>query len=182
MTREVGLYGTVLERVRRLSDQVGDCWEWRGFVETDGRVPIIKVGGRHTPVRRAVAVATGRLEPISKNRAVPKCHNWRCVNPAHVIVVTHSDANKRARMQLDQAQPFLCRKIALARRQTSKLTSEIAREIREAEGSITLISAQYKISRSTVSDIKTGRIWRDYSNPFYNLVQAVTNKVRDASL
>ena len=168
------LYSTVLERVRKLSDDVGECWEWRGFVETRGRVPIMKVGNRSTTVRRAVAVATGRLEPRSKNRAVAKCNNWRCVNPAHVIVVTHATANKRACEKLLQKRPLLARKIAVARRRTAKLNLQLAQQIRDAEGPYRLISAQFGISKSTVSDIKTGRIWRDYSSAFGNLVEAVT--------
>ena len=165
----------LIERVRNRCEEVGDCWEWTGYCEGPrSKTPMLKLNGRQIAVRRAIALDLGLLSKSSNKFAVAKCRNWRCVNPAHVQVLTRQIVAKRAFENCAGGRVLIARKIAAARRKRAKLTLELASEIRNAEGSYQAIGAQYGISKSTVSDIKTGRIWRDYSSAFSNLVEAVT--------
>lgn len=68
------------------------------------------------------------------------------------------------------SSPLRMKKLADKARENSKLNSELAAEIRDAEGTQREIAARFGISQATVSVIKRGKTWRDYFNPFIQLI------------
>jgi predicted XRE-type DNA-binding protein len=61
------------------------------------------------------------------------------------------------------------KKLADNARKRAKLTPELARQVREADGPQDRIAEQFGVSQATVSVIKRGKTWKDYSNPFAGL-------------
>lgn len=159
-----------IERLRKRSDEVGDCWEWTGAMQTTTGTPVIRYDGRAQPVRRAIAIELGLS--LTGKLATCKCVNMRCVNPEHVVVVTRQQLQKRtAKSTGMHMSPARCRKLAQSARRTGKLTEAQVAEIRAIEGVTQRnIAAMYGITQPTVSAIRRGVKWKDYSNPWLQLM------------
>lgn len=157
------------ERVRRHIEEIGDCWEWTGAMQSNAPTPMINYNRKVQPVRRALAEKMGKS--IKGKLVTCKCRNELCVNPDHLLVVTRKRLQEMVSKERKYtSSPVRMRKLAEKARAHSKLTPELAAEIREADGSQREIAARYGISQSTVSVIKRGVTWRDYSNPFAQLI------------
>ena len=159
----------LIERVRRHIDEVGDCWEWNGAKQFNAPTPMINWKRKAQPVRRLLASEMGKQ--ITGKFVTCKCRNELCVNPDHLLIVTRKRLQEMlAKERNYQVNPVRMKKLADKARLTSKLTAELAAEIREAEGTQRAIAARYGVTQSTVSVIKRGKTWRDYSNPFAQLI------------
>lgn len=166
---------SLIDRVLKRSDEVGECWEWRGGFKKDTVTPMIKYHRQWFNVRRAIAIELGLLDGRNaKKLAAPRCLNWRCVNPDHVQVITHKALIKRAMQNRVGGKLVVGRKVSNTRRQRSKLTIDQVREIRTSEISLKKLAAQYGVHHKTIWLIKQGRIWREYGGVFSNLVESVT--------
>lgn len=80
------------------------------------------------------------------------CDNRKCVNPDHLSVGTFDDNMADMVDKERQAHGV--------KNGRAKLTAEQVREIRSAVGTHTEIAARYGVTRSLVSLIRSGRIWR----------------------
>lgn len=159
----------LIERVLKHIDEVGDCWEWNGATQSNSPTPSINWKRQCKPVRRVLAEAMGKA--IQGKFVTCKCRNELCVNPDHLLVVTRKRLQEMlAKERNYQVNPVRMKKLADKARLNSKLTVELAAEIRDAEGTQREIAARYGISQATVSVIKRGKTWRDYSNPFAQLI------------
>lgn len=159
----------LIERVRRHIDEVGDCWEWNGATQSNSPTPAINWKRKVQPVRRLLASELGKQ--ITGKFVTCKCRNELCVNPDHLLVVTRKRLQEMVSKERNyQVSPVRMKKLADKARRNSKLTVELAAEIREAEGTQRQIAARFGISQATVSVIKRGKTWRDYSNPFAQLI------------
>lgn len=157
------------ERVRRHIEEIGDCWEWNGAMQFNAPTPVINYKHKVTSVRRAFAEEMGKS--IKGKLVTCKCRNELCVNPDHLLVVTRKRLQEMiSKERKYTSNPVRMQKLAAKARARGKLTPELAAEIREAEGSQREIAARYGISQSTVSVIKRGKTWRDYANPFAQLI------------
>lgn len=160
----------LIEYLQARSDEVGECWEWRGAVQQLSRSPVMRHDGRPQAVRRVIAQT---LEMRVEGRyATARCCNPLCVNPAHVIVVTRQQLQQRtAKVTQMHTNPARCRKLAQSARRTGKLTEAQVAEIRAIDGMKQRdIAALYGITQSTVSSIRRGVKWKDYSNPWLQLM------------
>lgn len=89
-------YRTLEERLLFNSwvDPVTGCWEWLGRLSRNGRARInIRAGQEHVTLyayRVAVVVFTGRAIP-EDHHVDHKCHNTRCINPAHLQTLPIED-------------------------------------------------------------------------------------------
>lgn len=157
--------------LRERSDEVGDCWEWNRAVQTSSGCPVMRYEGKAQAVRRVIAVELGMA--LDGRLAAVKCANAKCVNPAHVVVLTRKQLQQRtAKLTHLHANPARCRKLAAKARQTGKLTEEQVAEIRAIEGMKQRdIAALYGVTQATVSAIRRGVKWKDYGNPWLGLLK-----------
>lgn len=159
----------LVARIRRHVVEVGDCWEWQGAVQHNSPVPTLNWQGSTKPVRRHIAEARG--DQVEDRVATYKCGNELCVNPDHVIVVTRRRVQKRTAQQGKQSNQLRKKKLADRARERSKLSIAIVAEIRGADLPQRQLAALYGVSQATISVIKRGMTWRDYSNPFTALIK-----------
>ena len=159
----------LIERVRRHIDEVGDCWEWNGATQSTAPTPMINWKRKVQPVRRLLASELGKR--IKGKFVTCKCRNELCVNPDHLLVVTRKRLQKMLSKERNYtSNPVRNKKLAEKARLNCKLSVELAAEVREADGTQRAIAARFGISQATVSVIKRGKTWRDYSNPFAQLI------------
>ena len=164
----------IQEYVQARSDEVGECWEWNRAVQGKTGVPVMRYEGRAQPVRRVLAIEMGIL--TQGRLATCRCANMRCVNPAHIVTMTRQQLQKRtAKLTGMQANPARCRKLAQTARRTGKLTAAQVAEIRAIEGVKQRdIARMYGITQTTVSAIRRGVKWKDYSNMWLQLLKGNT--------
>jgi hypothetical protein len=150
----------IADRLACRTDRRGpnECWLWLGATLPKG-YGVIGSGGKHSTNRYVHRVAYELAHgPIPADLAVdhtchsydkscrggPTCEHRRCVNPAHLEVVTPTENNHRSR--------------------TAKVTMEAVRSIRQAAAAGVPnpeIAAVWGIDRSEVSKIVCGRIWTE---------------------
>ena len=159
----------LLERIQTHVIEVGDCWEWQGSLQSQSPTPTMNYRNQVKPVRRHLAEA---MELNLTGKVVTyKCGNPLCVHPDHIIAITRKKLQQRiAKEQSHQMNPLRRKKISDRARVHAKLTMELAQAIRDAEGTQREIAKQFGITQATVSVIKRGVTWRDYTNPFTQLI------------
>lgn len=133
----------------------------------------MRYNGEVNGVRRFLARDMGI--DVKGKVATNKCGNWLCVNPAHILVVSRAALQKRIAKTVNyNTNPLRQKKISDLKRQQSRLNMEIVEQIRQANDTQRNLAKTYGVTQATISCIKTGRTWRDYSNPFAALVGALT--------
>jgi hypothetical protein len=163
----------LLERVKAKVIEVGDCWEWQGAMQSRSPVPTMNFEGKVKPVRRHLAEAMDL--PVQGKLATYKCGNPLCVHPDHLMVITRKKLQQRIAKEFKHhSNPLRLKKLSDRARAHSKLTVELAQAIRDAEGKQRDIAAQFGVTQATVSVIKRGVTWRDYTNPFTQLLGGLT--------
>jgi predicted XRE-type DNA-binding protein len=161
---------TLLEYVYLRSEEIGDCWEWTGALQACGTTPMMRHQKKTISVRRLIMLEQGL--DVQGMVATSKCSNSLCVNPEHLELITRKRLTKRVAMQLNHSVTLVRRaQMSSFVRLHAKLTAELAEEIRQAEGIQREIAKHYGVSQSTVSVIKRGLTWRDYLNPFAQLIK-----------
>lgn len=149
--------------------EVGDCWEWQGAFQSCGSTPTMTYRQKTNGVRRFIMADKG-IDTAGK-LATYACGNALCVNPDHTELVTRRKLSKRiSKTTSYTSMPLRQSKIAHAMRLRSKISAEIVKAIRAAEGSQRAIAKSYDVSQATVSAIRIGRTWRDYSSPWAALL------------
>lgn len=132
-----------------------ECWEWVGTINARG------YGLFHFNKK---SIRAHRYSFSSYRGSIPMglfvchvCDNRRCVRPSHLWVGTHNDNMK------DMAQKGRANtrpKVHSEAHPLSKITKEIARNIREDKRSGRKIAAEYSVSKSLVHGIKKGTHWK----------------------
>lgn len=159
----------LLDYVKSRSEEVGDCWEWTGALQQCGSTPTMRYQQKTISVRRLLMLERGL--DVQGKVATCTCGNPLCVNPAHLELITRKKLTKRVAAQLRRTVSMLRKaQISQAVRQRSKLNAALAEEIRQAEGKQRDIAKRYGVSQSTVCSIKRAYTWRDYYNPFEQLI------------
>lgn len=153
--------------------EVGDCWEWQGAMQSIRHTPVMKYRGKTRIVRHLLLQDRGL--DLEGKVCTYKCGNALCVNPEHLETISRQKLNKRITAQtMFQASTLRRARLATHARQHAKLTAELVEQIRQADGTQRAIAQHFGISQQTVSDIRRGRTWRDYSNPFLTLLKGRT--------
>lgn len=163
----------LIETIKKHAVEVAGCWEWHGAMQMCGATPVMRWEGKTGAVRRYLAIELG-LDLRGGRLATCKCGNWICVNPDHVQTVSRRQLQLRVVKHTKfNTNPVRMMRIAEQARKRSKINMEIAQQIREAEGVQREIAKQYGVSQYTVSCIKRGKTWRDYTNPFTALMKGL---------
>lgn len=161
------------------TEELADCLLWTGATGDTGH-PIYKpYACPCTLVRRAMfRLAGGNLLP--RKPIDSHCNERLCVNPAHLFQSTSSKIAIKAAKRGAFSSKARSAKIAAAKRAKGKLTLEQAREIRMSSESGPVLALRYGVNRSLINNIKAGRAWKDYANPFAGLMTNESNYKRRA--
>lgn len=128
------------------------CWDWSGYIQSGGYGQVEIEGKLWLAHRASWTVHKGRI-PWGL-LVCHHCDNRACVNPNHLFLGTHEDnmhdAIRKGRHS-GRLPDGACR---LAR--VRKLTHDQVRAIRAAAGTHQAIADQFKVARSTVTEIRNG--------------------------
>ncbi len=147
---------SVDERFWSYVDKTNDCWLWTGAMDYGyGRFYLEK---KHMRTHRlSLEWSLGR--PIGSGLVVRhKCRNRNCVNPEHLEEGTQKE-NGQDKVR-DGTSP------RGTKNHKCKLTDQQVLAIRADSRTHKIIAAEYGISRTTVSYIKTGKNWGWLLNGF----------------
>jgi hypothetical protein len=158
-----------LDKIKDRCREVGSCWQWISKAKCADRQahPQMRTekGGKPKLVRR-VAYELRYGEFTEDRYLVPRCGSSFCVNPEHQWALTKLEKQKRGALIASSATGRAT-KISIGMRESgkTKLSMEIASQIREADGSLRAIGRQFGVSASVVGAIRRGELWRDHSSP-----------------
>jgi hypothetical protein len=159
-----------LEAIHANCIEEGECWLWQGAL-SHGTTPTMRLPGtrRQASVRRMVLELQGIV--LGKRKAFPCCGNSACVSPACTKAMTHAEMLTRVAQRSGYAHNLARNsKIAAGKRKNSPLTPELVEEIRSSPESGHAIARRLGFNQSTVQAIRAHESWRNYSNPFFQLV------------
>ena len=154
-------------------EPVGECVEWQGDT-LKGKTPIIYVPrgyvlpdwGQYRQSARVVIWALFHGDkPQAGTVLRPRCCNDKCV------AVEHMQQVKRAKQTVEQSRRGELstpkRKAAAIRRARSretKLSVEMAREIRASSEASRVLAPIYGVSRATITAVRRGVLWPEAAN------------------
>ena len=136
--------------------QQDSCWPWLGFTHPEKKYGFYSQDGDYIQAHRAAYYL--QYGEFDYNLCVlHTCDNPPCVNPHHLFLGTQlqniADRDSKKRQRWGTAMWWCC-----------KLTEEQVRDIYlQAHLGVPQadIAKQYKITQSTVSQIKNGHKWRN---------------------
>lgn len=131
---------TAFKTTRWVLDSETGCHVWQLYVESNGygRVHGRNAAGRKRPLWAHRVEWETVHGPIPEGMQVDHlCRNRRCVNPAHMELVTSAENTRRA----------------------ATLTWEVVREIRASVESHRTVAHRYGVSRSHISRIRSRKKW-----------------------
>ena len=136
----------------------GECWEWQGFIESDGYGRLTVSGKDWRSHRYSWLIANG----VSPDGLVVchRCDNRRCVNPDHLFLGTNAE---NMQDKIDKG-----RQTHGSRHGSAKLTEADIPKIVEAYNSgksQTEVGALFGVSQDLVSRVLRREIWRHVDTP-----------------
>lgn len=163
----------LFDRIFARCNEVGECWEWTGCMQSCQTTPMINYKGRPQSVRRLLATELGL--PLTNRLATVRCMNRLCVNPEHIQTLTRKVMQARvAKANPAVMSPSRMMRIALKARVRAKLDLDKVAQIRQMlEEGIPqrAIGEKFGVSQNCISRIKRDTTWRDYSNPYLQLMR-----------
>lgn len=128
--------------------EVNDCWTWSAGCDKDG-YGYFCFQGKQFRARRVSYVIHVNSQPMI---CMHTCDTPNCVNPNHLRSGTCSDNTKDRNSKNRQA---IGQRVG-----TSKLTTNQAQSIVKDTRPVAVIAGHYKIDKGTVSNIKSGSLWK----------------------
>lgn len=162
-----------LRRLHQTCEPVGDCLEWQGPT-LKGKTPLVYVPkgfvlpewGQHRQSARVVMwVLHHGTRPPAGSILRPRCLNDSCVDVEHMDIVPRTkqavEQSKRGEFSTPKRHAAA---ISRARARETKLTIEIAREIRASSESARVIAPRYGVSAPTITAVRRGVLWPEAAN------------------
>lgn len=148
--------------------ECGEPWNWTGNHQTKMHHAVIERNKVRVGVRKAVWAAY-REEMQEGSVLTTTCENEKCVNPELMAAVHRGDV---IRKMMDDGKihnaAHLAARTKARRARGTKLSLEIAREIRASDLSTSECAEKLGVSRQMISRIRSGLSYRD-ANPFAGL-------------
>lgn len=160
----------LLAYLQRRTHEIGDCWVWTGAAQKAGGAPVMRMGKSTINVRPLVykTLIADNIRP--GNLVITTCGERGCVNPDHLTQTTRKKLQKKLAQHDYHANPLRREKLRQAALKRSKITQEIADQIRASEGSQREIGLRFGLSQACVSKIMRYESWASPSNIFMRLV------------
>ncbi|RQO57985.1 hypothetical protein DBR47_14430 [Paucibacter sp. KBW04] len=168
MNREQWLAG-----IEAKCEPVGECLEWQGRFQLGGKTPVIYVPAGMIPgLCQGSHSARGVmwfLDKGERNQAGTvlraKCKNFACISLDHMVVFTRAEAPKEqsARGEFSTAKRNAAA-INRARAMPTKLSVDLAREIRQRPESSRDLAPVYGVSSGTITAVRRGALWPEAAN------------------
>lgn len=161
----------LLERIKRLCVEEGQCLIWQGLTAR-GPLPMIHIGNSNVSARRKLYEFLNGVTVEADRVVRTTCGEKLCMNPDHLICMTRTKAKKldgangaynTARMQAIRYRTT---------RERAKLTIEQAREIRASEESARALAKRYGVAHKQINLIRQGLAWQEVFSPFAGLIAA----------
>lgn len=158
-----------LEYIKTRCKIEGECWEW----QTSGKVraPSMKVKNKSISPRR-------EAWKLFNNQEVPpgyvithkkSCGNPMCCNPEHLMKTKQVNVLVRTVKEGKLHTPAIRAKIAEAKRKSSKLSQEAARQVAFGDDPPEEAARKNGISTAYVYMLRRGICRKDFVNPFAGL-------------
>lgn len=143
------------------------CWEWTGATKKGSPVfwafdPVSSVSRTMQGLRAAYILKHGKVPPPKHLVWAPVSCMPTCLNPDHHMNGTKADFGAYTRVTGSQRGNPVRSAInrASARRSTSSMTQELAREIASSQESVADLAERLDMPYGSVYSIKVGRRWR----------------------
>lgn len=140
----------------KMSDHVGECWLWKGYVQSSGYGQMYIEGKRILAHRASWSAANG---DIPEGMLVcHKCDTPRCVNPDHLFLGTHKNnmddcMNKNRAFIQNEGRDF-----SFTRKpRVKKLTQHDVESIRASVESLAVLAARHNVSLPCISLVRRGK-------------------------
>lgn len=161
----------LIDRIYARCEEIGDCWEWQGAKALHGGAPTINFAGKPRSIRRVLAEEAG-MNCCGKV-VTNKCRNLLCVNPEHLQVMSRSALQRRSAKENAGNWQNAARRAKLAERKraASRITPEMVQAIRDDPRKQREIAQAYGVSQTSVSQIKRGARWADFTSPWIGLMK-----------
>lgn len=148
-------------RLRCYVDPRSDCWHWRLHFSRGRSCCMWVIDGieyKGTAARAAWVLSGFKLEPgwvVSRRRSI--CESEDCCNPAH-----HRAGPKGKVLPKLTPEQRVAHRIGVTResRRRSKLSMEVALQIRQSDAKVLDEAAKWGVAPSTISQIRRGETWR----------------------
>lgn len=149
------------------SIEEGECWIWQ--LSFHHGHPQMGAKDRRTRTVRRELWETLR-GPVPEGRCICcNCDNEKCVNPAHLVAMTRKQIGKRAASKGVFSGVTRRAKLADSKRKQGKLDWEKVHAIRGSDETLKVLAQRYGVAMNTVSQVRLGRRWVDFSSPFVAL-------------
>jgi hypothetical protein len=164
-----------MDDIRAKCDEVGECLLWKGAVDAYG-YPRAHIDGRSQLLRPFIWREIQGKELRKGYRLSIRCGNRLCLGESclvmrsyKIVAQLHGEAAKQNPLMVARFREG-ARKSGL-----SKLTADIAAEIRASGASDEDVALRYGICRSTAGRIRRGDIWAapKVANSIFNLAASM---------
>ena len=162
-----------VETLHAMCIEEGDCWNWDGYMAN--KSPYVNHNGVMQSVRKLLFTLTGKPSMPNAKYYASTCGNPICVNPDHST--SRSQKLHSKFMGENVNQNSITRRLKLQiksrSRATTKLTRELADQIFIDPRPSRAIAKDFDVSRSMVTNIKSGKSWKNLSaaaNPWAGLL------------
>jgi DNA invertase Pin-like site-specific DNA recombinase len=107
---------------------------------------------------------------VTRQPIAATCGEKLCINPEHLIASTVAKVAQAAAKRGAWTGLARSAKISAKKRETAKITTAIAQEIRNSTGPAHVQAERHGIHKVLVQRIRRGEAWKDYGNPFRGLM------------
>lgn len=166
-------YDAWLSSLLDLCVPVGDCVEWQGPT-LKAKTPLVYVpkgyvlpewGQYRQSARVVLWVLFHGSKPPAGSVIRPRCCNDRCVAIEHMVTMprTAQSVEQARRREFDTPKRAAAA-MRRARSRDTKLSIEIAREIRSSSEAPKVLAPRYGVSTATITAIRRGVLWPEAAN------------------